>query len=206
VNSRGRNDAAEERFDVLSRALARRQSRRASLRLAGYIVALSTFLRGIVWPLAARALPARQAECPPFTPPCGNVCTDVQTDPNNCGACGVVCGPDEACRFGFCGPIPACADTLVLCGDTCVDLQSDQRNCGWCGTVCQNWERCTAGVCIADPLPDCPPGLDRCDDFCVDFLHDDGNCGGCGHACKLFVTECREGRCVVIEEPHIPGS
>lgn len=193
------------RFDALSRAFAKRRSRRATLLQFGVGATLAALFGARPRPVA-QALPGRQVECPPFALVCDDVCVDVQSDPNHCGACGVVCGVDEACRFGFCGPIPACDGLLVLCGDTCVELQSDQRNCGWCGAVCQNWERCLAGVCIADPLPDCPPGLDRCDDFCVDFLHDDGNCGGCNHACQWFVTECRDGRCVVIEEPPIPGS
>lgn len=190
------------RFDSLSRSFAHHQSRRATLRqlsLAGALVGLLARV-----PQTTRALPVRQLECPPSTPLCGDACVDLQTDPSNCGACGLACDADQACRFGFCGPVPACDGPLVLCGDECVDLQTDQRHCGWCDTLCQAWEHCTAGVCIEDPLPPCDVTQIRCDDVCVNFLSDDMNCGDCGRACQLFVTECREGRCVVIEEPHIP--
>jgi hypothetical protein len=195
-----------DRFDALLRALARRQSRRVTVRqlsVAGAFVSL--FARAGASP-SALALPARQVDCPPPWLDCEGVCVDLQTDPNHCGECGRFCGLDQFCHMGVCAAIPACDGGQVLCGETCVDLQSDQRNCGWCGTGCQNWERCLAGVCIADPVPECPPGLTRCDDDCVDTLHDDANCGDCRRTCQLFVSECRDGRCVVIEEPHIPGS
>ena len=33
-------------------------------------------------------------------------CVDPMTDPNNCGLCGVKCGPTSTCNGGVCGPAP----------------------------------------------------------------------------------------------------
>jgi hypothetical protein len=189
-------------FDSLMRALARRQSRRITVTQLSAVGLLASVFGHALQP-SARAVPSRQAGCWPWTI-CGESCVDLQTDPLHCGACDVACGLDEACFFGACGRVTPCDGPLTLCGDRCVDLQSDHQNCGACGAGCQNWEHCTAGVCIEDPLPACPSGLERCDDFCVDLMHDDEHCGGCGSACEWFLEECRDGRCVVVEEPHIP--
>jgi hypothetical protein len=35
---------------------------------------------------------------------CGAACTNVATDPDNCGACGRVCGPSSICAGSACGP------------------------------------------------------------------------------------------------------
>ena len=40
--------------------------------------------------------------CPPWSINCGGVCMIPTSDPNNCGGCGVQCGPSEACINGFC--------------------------------------------------------------------------------------------------------
>jgi hypothetical protein len=34
---------------------------------------------------------------------CGLACADVQTDPSNCGACGIVCAAGDVCTDGKCG-------------------------------------------------------------------------------------------------------
>jgi hypothetical protein len=48
---------------------------------------------------------------------CGGLCIDLLNDPDNCGACGVVCGDDEHCAKGVCHRIciPNCNG--VSCGN-----------------------------------------------------------------------------------------
>jgi len=40
--------------------------------------------------------------CAPATTSCKNGCTDLESDPDNCGACGTVCAPGEVCSVGQC--------------------------------------------------------------------------------------------------------
>jgi hypothetical protein len=37
----------------------------------------------------------------PFTK-CSGACTDVQSDPNNCGQCGTACPAGQSCTAGAC--------------------------------------------------------------------------------------------------------
>src|ERR1700733_736138 len=59
---------------------------------------------------------------------CGGTCANVQTDNQNCGACGTVCQSGQSCQSGQC----ACSSGM-LCGSSCVT--SDAKNCGSCGKV-----------------------------------------------------------------------
>jgi hypothetical protein len=81
--------------------------------------------------------------CPPQRFMCGTSCVDVQSDRNNCGACGVVCTGSTACIAGAC----KCSNNRQLCGAQCVDLQSDRNNCGACGKHCPVNAFCSDGMC-----------------------------------------------------------
>lgn len=127
---------------------------------------------------------------------CGSQCSDPQSDPNNCGACGVKCdvAKAEVCSQGTCAL--ACGGGTTKCGSACVDLQNDARNCGGCGTACAQGESCSAGKCGVG----CGAGLSLCGGTsdagprCVDLANDVANCGACGTACGLNAT-CQAGAC-----------
>lgn len=68
------------------------------------------------------------------------VCTDVFSDPYNCGACEAYC--DGICSEGVCyGADYVCEDYgLATCFDGaveyCADILTDDFNCGGCGIEC----------------------------------------------------------------------
>jgi Stigma-specific protein, Stig1 len=125
--------------------------------------------------------------CEDPTTPGRFICTNVVTDPSNCGACGTVC-PSRVCNNGTCEP---CEPPLQNCGGTsCVDTQTDRDNCGGCGVVCSGGQICESGSCVC-PAGEtfcngqcvaCPSGQTACGNLCVN-LHgtDPSNCGACGN-------------------------
>ena len=69
-------------------------------------------------------------------------CTDVTTDPYNCGDCGATCF-DGVCFDSTCEAAGySCEDSgLTTCTDAagydyCADLNTDDFNCGGCGIEC----------------------------------------------------------------------
>jgi hypothetical protein len=137
--------------------------------------------------------------CPTGTTDCGGVCLDLQTDVNNCGACGNVCpegqpGFVRGCAEGNCFFMRerACAEGLSSCNGVCVDRQTDPANCGLCGNACATGEVCFGGQCAREHR--CDAGLTNCNDVCVDLLVDPANCGACGHICATGEI-CFGGQC-----------
>jgi hypothetical protein len=131
---------------------------------------------------------------------CG--CSDLQTDPANCGACGNVCG-SAACQGGQCVPgcpsgqvcaffgpgVGFCVEScpkyvglqMTACGTSapyCALTAADPDNCGSCGTQCPSGETCAGGSCAAACLSYalCGSGADAT------------TCG--------FGQECADGGCV----------
>lgn len=125
---------------------------------------------------------------------CGGVCTDPDSDDNNCGSCGVVCSSGTICDSGSC----ECADPMqTLCSGTCINTSNDSSNCGACGRRCSSVMRrstCQAGSCV------CPGGTptscSAAASFqCVDTNSDNNNCGKCGVICASG-SRCVSGVCV----------
>jgi hypothetical protein len=120
---------------------------------------------------------------------------DLQNDPSNCGACGVVC-PGGQCSAGVCGCPPGQTD----CSGTCVDLIHDPQHCGECGNACSEpGSFCQAGECQLECAPlfgDCAVNAG---DGCETPLNTLTDCGACNVACILpNATEtCDSGFCEI---------
>ena len=133
--------------------------------------------------------------------------SDMLTDPNNCGGCGISCNSHESCVDGVCMR-NSCSDGLTLCGlDDCRSTKFDPNNCGACNYICSEHliigaesNSCSAGKCQYS----CKHGYTKCSTgttadtiVCVkasDMLTDPKNCGGCGILCPSGQT-CINGVC-----------
>jgi hypothetical protein len=87
--------------------------------------------------------------CPAPNAVCGGTCVNLQTDTNNCGACGSACMANQSCISG------ACACTGLVCNGACVNPNTDNNNCGACGNVCAAGYQCTSAFL---PVPQCLGG------------------------------------------------
>jgi hypothetical protein len=109
--------------------------------------------------------------CPAGTTPCEGRCIDVESDSQNCGACGALCYVGT-CQSGVCG----CPEGTRECDGECVGLD-DVRHCGACGNACLPGAVCVDGACA------CPDGTQTCPDRCARLAEDPESCGACGAAC-----------------------
>jgi len=118
-----------------------------------------------------------QCECPQGNPLpdggstillCNGSCTDITTDPDNCGGCagsgGSVCGSTQVCAPNDAGggSCQANCGTAVACNGACVTLSTDPNNCGACGNVCAQGYNChptasgsPAGTCLPNVVVSC---------------------------------------------------
>jgi hypothetical protein len=132
--------------------------------------------------------------CPSGQTFCGT-CRDpasFQTDPDNCGACGIACG-HGTCAGGVC----QCDGWTFCAGQNprCADTQNDPANCNGCGLACTKpGAGCAGGICgCYAPRPD------DCETLCTNVRGDARNCGtnvsACGHDCPLTNDVCVDGAC-----------
>jgi hypothetical protein len=139
--------------------------------------------------------------------PDGNGCeTNITSDPNNCGGCGIKCGPGEMCQAG----IDLIGHCVCLCGRDCQKFKEDPDNCGGCGIACRGADGdghgrpiCTSGVCgyrCDLNWADCDNDLTNgCE---TDLQNDPLNCGTCGRRCDGAPGQpCVNGQCLTKECP-----
>jgi hypothetical protein len=115
---------------------------------------------------------------------------NLQTDNNNCGACGAVCAMGFSCQAGRC--TNGCATGQIQCSGACVDTSTDSANCGGCGMACPTGQTCQSGAC-ATPS-NCTGTQVSCGGVCTDTSNDPANCGSCGTTCGTGQS-CTNGSC-----------
>ncbi len=96
---------------------------------------------------------------------CQSSCLNTfDTDPFNCGDCGVTCQDGGICVEGQCRiPDPSCGPNNnnalcvtstgvagACCFSECVDNNTDVLDCGGCGTACPIGASCEDGFCVGD--------------------------------------------------------
>jgi hypothetical protein len=93
---------------------------------------------------------------------CNGVCVDLQTDVNNCGACGTKCTSGQTCTAGKCASVclpsgsPCTAATTAQCCSLFCYLGGNPT-----GVCCVLSSSCSQGdICCSSGLP-CP-GSGRC--------------------------------------------
>lgn len=131
-----------------------------------------------------------QPTCPMNLTTCGALCSDLATDANNCGRCGVTCGSNAVCVAGAC-TLRTQPQPTMRCGDgSCTSVTGE--NCSTCAVDC--------GAC----LPTCTASQTLCGSTCMNTQSDVTNCGGCGTRCSVGQT-CNAGRCTT-PTPTCSGS
>lgn len=142
---------------------------------------------------------------------CSGVCADPQTDRNNCGVCGTVCGTMNAaseCNAGICHL--TCQSGFGNCNNSPLDgcetkLSDSPSNCGMCGHSCaapHSQGACLSGQCASGA---CDMGFKDCNtsrqDGCeTPVLTSTTDCGDCGKVCDPQHTvsgRCTNGGCQI---------
>jgi hypothetical protein len=86
---------------------------------------------------------------------CNGTCTNLGSDPANCGACGNVCAAGTSCVNGTCSAGDGCFGGQVRCDGVCREIGGDPSHCGACFNQCGPGQNCAGGVCQDAE----PPGL-----------------------------------------------
>ncbi len=142
---------------------------------------------------------------------CSGTCVDLQTDRNNCGACGFAAPFGETCQNGQFSSSPgsgsistpaqsivpasttlpatsagapgSCTGGRTSCNGTCRDLLLDSANCGFCGNTCAAGYDCRNGICSALFVTTTPPVRASAEQLCArgEIL--------CGSSCADLFTD-----------------
>jgi hypothetical protein len=112
---------------------------------------------------AGECIPSNQcctsSDCPAATPECcGGACVDPETDPRNCGGCGVRCSRGQACVDSACEgtctdygasacetPTTVCGPNIVTCGGNpnCWAMPTTSECCACVGPPGRSHRPCT---------------------------------------------------------------
>ena len=173
------------RFDELTRAMALKASRRASLK-SGLALLTGGLMAGNGAIAEARrsssTTTAPPAVCPEGMTDCGGECCDA-----GMGCCGGVCCSQEQC--GWQSAVCCPAETAV-CGADCCHEGQDCCDTECCDGVCYGEERCCPhGQEICDGSC-CAPGQSCCGDGCCD-----GVCANQGQTCCATGNVCNDSCC-----------
>lgn len=143
--------------------------------------------------------------------------TNLNTDPNNCSACGKICpsGPalhgSATCTSGTCGLVcdqghQDCDGNLINGCET--KVQGYKDDCTACGNFCpprlHSNSICSDQNCVYTCMPgylDCDQSSDNgCE---IESGADIHNCGACGQSCPsgpYSTTTCDKGKCTFVCE------
>lgn len=135
--------------------------------------------------------------CADGTTDCEGLCLDTRVDPDNCGACGSVCGDGYECAEGAC--VSICEEREQFCGGACINPEDNRDYCGatdcaggQTGEACAANYDCVGGACSCEraDYTECGPGV------CVNLNEDINNCGICGTRCDTANgASCIDGIC-----------
>lgn len=119
---------------------------------------------------------------------CDGYCTDVNSNPYQCGGCVPEGQYVETCYIGetcYCDDYGLTTCSLEGPIATCTDTGYDRLNCGQCGNTCADGNDCVRGACV--PI-DCGSRT-LCGNECVDSPN-------CGSVCNVQIGElCGNGSC-----------
>jgi endoglucanase len=154
-------------------------ARNASLLAFVAVVGSAVFVAGCAKPATVST-----TTCSSGQMDCSGTCTNVQSDSQNCGACGNTCGSGSSCQAGAC----SCTSGFVSCGGSCV--ASNAQHCGSSCTACSGTDVCNSdGTCSST----CSSGT-KCSDGACSSSTNSADCGTCGNACSGGTT-CVSGTC-----------